>query len=178
MGISPWLSSSRWLGAGLLASVLAPGCCCDMGPDRLVGVEVTDERGGFREEIAFDDSVNDFPLNAFLQAYRVGSPGPGKLTTIPMFELYDADGRELSLARFTAVNDGGCAFAPAPAREGWATAAAPRAASSVSLRHLTESARSPRRFARWSPPPTRSVQVELAARPARGASAAWVELVA
>jgi len=95
----------------LFATLLASGCCGGGGSDRLTHVDIDDERGGLRQKLRFGDRINDFPLNAFFVAYRLGGPGPGKLTTIPMLELYDDSGQRLSLARFTANNDGGCAVA-------------------------------------------------------------------
>jgi hypothetical protein len=95
----------------LLSCAVAPGCCCEPGPDRLVRIEITSDNGE-PADVPLDQSLVPFPTDAFFTVFRYGSPGRGKLRTIPMLELYEDDETtRIPLERFLFNNDGGCAIA-------------------------------------------------------------------
>ncbi len=96
-----------WLIVALISSAVAPGCCCELGPDRLTQVEIEHERGP-RHLVAFDGRVNELSVNAYFRASRVGDPEAGRLTTIPLLELYDTKGLQIALQRFAAIQEDGC----------------------------------------------------------------------
>lgn len=102
---------TRLLFAAVMAAATMSGCCCDSGVPRLVLVDVVTDDGTLSAPVAFDGTDNELPIDGFFQAYRHGPPGPNRIRTTPLLELYDDNGARIPFERFLGQNDGGCARA-------------------------------------------------------------------